>query len=97
MELIGWIAADFRVINKGATKTVVKFSQCVRWVQHMEWEGRKGEKSPDGNISEFSVRQVEESYDTVPPPVQNIVVLLSSSKLGKGHRRCPFHGRALCW
>jgi hypothetical protein len=44
MELVGWIAAVFRVINKGAPKTVVKFkfSQCMRRVWHMEREGRKG-------------------------------------------------------
>jgi hypothetical protein len=32
MELAGWIAAVFGVINKGETKTVVKFSQYMRQV-----------------------------------------------------------------
>jgi hypothetical protein len=61
--------AVFGVINKGAMKTVVKFSQCMRLARHTEWEGRKGKQSPDGNIPEFSVRQVEDSYNTVLPPV----------------------------
>jgi hypothetical protein len=73
MDLVGWIAAVFRVINKGATKTVVKFSQCMRWVRHTEWEGRKGKQSPDVNVSEFPVLQVEDSYDRVLPPIGNIV------------------------
>ncbi len=95
MELVGWIAAVFRVINKGATYTVVKFNQCERQVQHMEWEGRKGKQSPDGSVSEFPVRQVEDSYNTVQPPVGNIVVLYSSPKLEKGHWGCLFRGHAL--
>jgi hypothetical protein len=56
MELVGWIAPVFRVIHKGATYTVVKLNQRERWVRHMEWEGRKGKQSPDGNVSEFPVR-----------------------------------------
>jgi hypothetical protein len=83
MELLGWIAAVFRVINKRATYTVVKFNQCERRVRHMEWEGRKGKQSPDWSISEFLVCQVEDLYDTVPPPVGNIVFLHLSPKLGR--------------
>jgi hypothetical protein len=75
MKPKGWTAAVFRVINKGATKTVVKLSQRMRWVQHTEWEGRKGKQSPDGNVSKFPVCQVEDWYDTVPPPVGNILFL----------------------
>ncbi len=82
MELVGWIAAVFRVINKGAIYTVVKLNQCERWVGHTEWEGRKGKQSPDGNVSEFSIRQVEDLYNTVWPPVGYIVVLYLPLKLG---------------
>ena len=35
----------------------------------MEWESRKGEQRPNGNVSEFPVRQVEDLYNTVWPPV----------------------------
>jgi hypothetical protein len=96
MELVGWIAAVFRVINKGATYTVVKSNQCERQVQHMEWEGRKGKQSPDGNVSEFPVRQVKDTYNTVWPPVGNILVLYSSPKLGQGRWGRWFHGRTSC-
>ncbi len=97
MELVGWIAAVFRVINKGASYTVVKLNQCERRVQHTEWEGRKGKQSPDGIVSEFPVRQVENSYNTVWPPVGNIMVLYMSPKLGQRRWGCPFCGHALCW
>jgi hypothetical protein len=97
MELVGLIAAVFRVINKGAMNTVVKFSQCERRVQHMKWEGRKGKQSPGGNVLEFPTRQVEDSYNTALPPVGNIVFPYLSPKLSKGHRGCPFRSHALCW
>jgi hypothetical protein len=97
MELIGWIAAVFRVINKGAMVTAMKLNQCESRVRHMEWEGRKGKQSPDGNISEFAICQVKDSYDTVWPPVGNILVLYSSPKLGQGLWGCLFRGRVLCW
>jgi hypothetical protein len=61
MELVGWIATVFRVINKGAMYTVVKLNQCERQVRHTEWEGRKGKQSSDGNVMEFPIRQVKDS------------------------------------
>ncbi len=63
----------------------------------MEWEGRKGKQSPDGIVSEFPVHQVEDSYDTVPPPVRKIVFCTCLQKLGQGRWGCPFRGRASCW
>jgi hypothetical protein len=76
MELVGWIATVFRIIDKRAMNAVVSsnLNQCENRVRHMEWEGRKGEQSPDGNASEFPVHKVEDSYDTVRPPAGNIVV-----------------------
>jgi hypothetical protein len=98
MELSWWITTVFRVIDLGAMKTVVssKLNQCENWVQDMEWEGQKGEQSPNGNILEFSDRQVKDPYNTVWPPVGDIVFLNSSPKLGQGHWGSPFHGHALC-
>jgi hypothetical protein len=62
----------------------------------MEWEGGKGEQSPDGNVSEFAVRQVKDLYDTVWPPVGDIVFPNLSPKLDQGHWGRPFWGHALC-
>jgi hypothetical protein len=99
MDLIGWITTVFRIIDEGAMNAVVSsnLNQCKNQVQHMEWEGQKDEQSPNGSILEFPIRQVENLYNTVQPPVGNIVVLYLSPKLGQGRWGCPFHGRALCW
>ncbi len=87
MELVGWIAAVFREIDLGAMNAVVssKLNQCEYWVQHTEWEGWKGEQSPDGNILEFPVCQVKDLYNTVQLPVGDIVFPNLSPKLGQGH------------
>ena len=75
MEIVGWIATIFRETDLGAINAVVssKLNQCENRVQHTEWEGQKGEQSPDGNVSEFLVRQVKDPYDTVWPPIGDIL------------------------
>ncbi len=99
MELVGWIATVFREIDLGAMNAVMsnKLNQCKNQVRHTEWEGWKGEQSPNGNVLESPVRQVEDPYDTVQPPVGDIVFPNLSPKLGKGRWGCPFRGQALCW
>ena len=71
-------------------------NQGENQVQHTEWEGQKGEQSPDGNVLEFPVRPVEDPYDTVWPPVGDILFPNLSLKLGQGHWGRPLPGRALC-
>ncbi len=64
-------------------------NQCENQVQNTEWEGRKGEQSPDGNVLEFPVRRVEDLYNTVCPPVETIVVPYLSPKIGPGPLGMP--------
>jgi hypothetical protein len=62
MELVGWIAAVFREIYLGAMNAVMvsKLNQGENRVRHTEWEGWKGEQSPNGNVLEFPICQVKD-------------------------------------
>ncbi len=99
MKFVGLIATAFREIDLGAMHAVVvnKLNQGENRERHTKWQGRIGEQSPDENVAEFPIRHVEYPYDTVWPPVGNIVFPNSSPKLGQGCWGRPFHGCALCW
>ncbi len=99
MKFVGLIAAAFRKLDLGAIHAVVvnKLNQGENRVRHTKWEGRKGEQSPDGNVAEFPIHQVKYPYDTVWPPVGDIVFPNSSPKLGQGRWGRLFHGCALRW
>jgi hypothetical protein len=85
MELVGWITAVFWDIDLGAVNAVVKgkLNQGENLVRHTEWEGRKGKQSPNGNVSEISICQVKDLYDTVWPPGEYCGPKLVS-KIGPG-------------
>jgi hypothetical protein len=91
VELVGWIATVFREIVLGAMNAVVSSKLNTKW------EGWKGEQSPNANVSEFPVCQVKDPYDTVWPPVGDIVFPNLSPKLDQGCWGRPFRGCALCW
>jgi hypothetical protein len=56
-----------------------------------KWEGLKGKQSTNGNVSKFPIHQVKDPYDTVWPPVWNIVHLLNWARAARDARSTSAH------